>query len=100
MLRTDSSAFLMALLAATLNDSLEVPTISIFLKLFGWNDVVKEVAARLMFPKSQLRFVGKIDYVGKNIPTQAGDRVELRGDDGDLEGPLRVVLRAEGEGGR
>ncbi len=42
----------------------------------------------------------KIDYVGKNIPTQAGDRVELLGDAGDLEGPLRVVLRPEGEGER
>ncbi len=40
----------------------------------------------------------KIDYVGKNIPTQSGDRVVLRGVQGDLEGPLEVVI-LPGEGG-
>jgi pyrimidine operon attenuation protein/uracil phosphoribosyltransferase len=34
----------------------------------------------------------RIDYVGKNIPTQATDKVLLEGEDGDLEGPLRVVV--------
>jgi pyrimidine operon attenuation protein/uracil phosphoribosyltransferase len=34
----------------------------------------------------------KIDYVGKNIPTQGEDLVQLRGEDGGLEGPLRVVV--------
>lgn len=34
----------------------------------------------------------KIDYVGKNVPTRKGDRVEMRGHGGDLEGPLEVVL--------
>ena len=41
----------------------------------------------------------KIDYVGKNIPTKAGDSVQLEGEAGELEGPLRVVLvpaRAKG----
>ncbi len=40
--------------------------VSIFVKLFGWNDALKEAAASLMFPKSQLRFVGKIDYVSND----------------------------------
>jgi pyrimidine operon attenuation protein/uracil phosphoribosyltransferase len=34
----------------------------------------------------------KIDYVGKNIPTQREDRVILRGSSGDLEGELEVVV--------
>jgi pyrimidine operon attenuation protein/uracil phosphoribosyltransferase len=34
----------------------------------------------------------RIDYVGKNIPTKAGDSVQLLGETGELEGPLRVVL--------
>ena len=34
----------------------------------------------------------RIDYVGKNIPTKAGDSVQLQGEAGELEGPLRVVL--------
>jgi pyrimidine operon attenuation protein/uracil phosphoribosyltransferase len=41
----------------------------------------------------------RIDYVGKNIPTQRSERVELRGLAGGLDGPLEVVVR-EGEGGR
>ena len=42
----------------------------------------------------------RIDYVGKNIPTQIGDSVQLRGEDGGLEGPLRVVVVPAGaEGG-
>lgn len=43
----------------------------------------------------------KIDYVGKNIPTRTGDSVQLRGEDGGLEGPLRVVVVPAGaaEGG-
>jgi len=34
----------------------------------------------------------KIDYVGKNIPTQREERVILRGSSGDLEGELEVVV--------
>ena len=34
----------------------------------------------------------KIDYVGKNTPTQREDRVILRGSSGDLEGELEVVV--------
>jgi len=37
----------------------------------------------------------KIDYVGKNIPTQRDERVELRGLQGGLEGPLEVVVKPE-----
>jgi L-fuconolactonase len=38
----------------------------ILVKLFGWNDSVKEGAAKLLLPKSTLRFVGKIDYVSND----------------------------------
>jgi pyrimidine operon attenuation protein/uracil phosphoribosyltransferase len=41
----------------------------------------------------------RIDYVGKNIPTQAGDSVQLQGELGELEGPLRVVLVPAGPKG-
>ncbi len=34
----------------------------------------------------------KIDYVGKNLPTQRSERVELRGLAGGLDGPLEVVV--------
>lgn len=34
----------------------------------------------------------RIDYVGKNIPTQREERVILRGSSGDLEGALEVVV--------
>ncbi len=34
----------------------------------------------------------KIDFVGKNVPTQRDERVKLRGLAGDLEGPLEVVI--------
>jgi pyrimidine operon attenuation protein/uracil phosphoribosyltransferase len=34
----------------------------------------------------------KIDYVGKNIPTQREERVILRGSSGDLRGDLEVVV--------
>lgn len=39
----------------------------------------------------------RIDYVGKNIPTRRGERVELRGRDGSLEPPLEVVVHADSE---
>jgi len=39
----------------------------------------------------------KIDFVGKNIPTQPGDSVTLRGCSSEgLDGPLEVVLEREG----
>jgi pyrimidine operon attenuation protein/uracil phosphoribosyltransferase len=38
----------------------------------------------------------RIDYVGKNIPTQREERVVLRGSKGDLEGELEVVVLEEG----
>jgi pyrimidine operon attenuation protein/uracil phosphoribosyltransferase len=34
----------------------------------------------------------KLDYVGKNLPTQRGETVRLCGLDGTLEGPLQVVV--------
>jgi pyrimidine operon attenuation protein/uracil phosphoribosyltransferase len=34
----------------------------------------------------------KIDFVGKNIPTQPGELVEFRGCEGGFEGPLEVVV--------
>jgi pyrimidine operon attenuation protein/uracil phosphoribosyltransferase len=37
----------------------------------------------------------KIDYVGKNIPTQREERVVLRGSQGELEGDLEVVVLDE-----
>jgi len=43
---------------------------AILVKLFGWNDSVKEAAAKLLFPKSTLRFVGKIDYVSNDYLIQ------------------------------
>lgn len=40
----------------------------------------------------------RIDYVGKNIPTQPGEVVTLRGREGaGLEGPLEVVLERDAE---
>jgi len=34
----------------------------------------------------------KIDYVGKNIPTARREKVVVRGTEGDLDGPLEVVV--------
>jgi pyrimidine operon attenuation protein/uracil phosphoribosyltransferase len=42
----------------------------------------------------------KIDYVGKNIPTSLREKVVVRGRDGDLEGPLEVVVLSAGGGER
>jgi len=42
----------------------------------------------------------KIDYVGKNVPTRRGERVELRGLAGGLEGLLEVVVRGDREVGQ
>lgn len=39
----------------------------------------------------------RIDFVGKNIPTQASEKVVLRGQDGGLEGPLEVVVEGPAE---
>ncbi len=45
----------------------------------------------------------KLDYVGKNVPTQAGEEVRMSGRAGGLEGALEVVVMpaaATGAGGR
>ena len=34
----------------------------------------------------------KLDYVGKNVPTHAGEEVRLQGSEGDLKGALEVVV--------
>ena len=34
----------------------------------------------------------KIDYVGKNIPTSASEKVRFQGTAGDLDGPFEVVI--------
>ncbi|MBW2273287.1 MAG: bifunctional pyr operon transcriptional regulator/uracil phosphoribosyltransferase PyrR [Deltaproteobacteria bacterium] len=40
----------------------------------------------------------KIDYVGKNIPTQLEEKVTLHGEAGGLDGALRVVVGEVAEG--
>jgi len=44
----------------------------------------------------------KLDYVGKNVPTEAAELVQLRGERGGLEGALEVVVTdaIEQEGAR
>lgn len=41
----------------------------------------------------------RVDFVGKNIPTSAFERVMLRGRDGTLEAPLEVRVEPRGERG-
>jgi len=42
----------------------------------------------------------KLDYVGKNVPTNVGELVQMRGSDGRLEGELEVVvISATSDGG-
>jgi predicted TIM-barrel fold metal-dependent hydrolase len=49
---------------------------SILVKFFGWNPSLLETVAELLFPKSLLRFLGKIDYA-KNDYLIDDYRVEL-----------------------
>jgi pyrimidine operon attenuation protein/uracil phosphoribosyltransferase len=56
---------------------------------FGRPKVVQVVA---LVDRGHRELPIKIDYVGKNIPTQPGESVILRGVDGTLSGPLEVVL--------
>ncbi len=42
----------------------------------------------------------KIDYVGKNIPTRADEKVIFRGQDGEFAGSLEVVVETGGGGRR
>lgn len=61
---------------------------------FGRPRVVQVVA---LVDRGHRELPIKIDFVGKNIPTQPGESVRLRGrDSDDLEGPLEVVLEREG----
>jgi pyrimidine operon attenuation protein/uracil phosphoribosyltransferase len=44
----------------------------------------------------------RLDYVGKNVPTQPNELVRMSGQGGDLEGPLEIVVmpaEPESEGG-
>jgi pyrimidine operon attenuation protein/uracil phosphoribosyltransferase len=44
----------------------------------------------------------RLDYVGKNVPTQPQELVQMSGQGGDLEGPLEIVVmpaEPESEGG-
>lgn len=44
----------------------------------------------------------RLDYVGKNVPTQPHELVRMSGQGGDLEGPLEIVVMSaepESEGG-
>ena len=56
---------------------------------FGRPRVVQVVA---LVDRGHRELPIKIDYVGKNIPTQPGDSVTLRSSADGLEGPLEVVL--------
>jgi pyrimidine operon attenuation protein/uracil phosphoribosyltransferase len=42
----------------------------------------------------------KLDYVGKNVPTNPGELVRLQGMAGGLEPPLEVVVVAAAAEGR
>ena len=69
------------------------------LKDFGRPRAVQVVA---LVDRGHRELPIRIDYVGKNIPTHERERVELRGLQGDLSGPLEVVVLSEGaaaEGG-
>ena len=56
---------------------------------FGRPRVVQVVA---LVDRGHRELPIKIDYVGKNIPTQPGESVTLRGSGRTLEGQLEVVL--------
>jgi pyrimidine operon attenuation protein/uracil phosphoribosyltransferase len=64
---------------------------------FGRPRVVQVVA---LVDRGHRELPIKIDFVGKNIPTQPGEKVRLTGRDGTLDGPLEVRLewsRSEAE---
>lgn len=63
---------------------------------FGRPRVVQVVA---LVDRGHRELPIKIDYVGKNIPTRRGDRVELRTVEGAEEGPFEVLLIGEEGGG-
>jgi pyrimidine operon attenuation protein/uracil phosphoribosyltransferase len=56
---------------------------------FGRPQEVKVVA---LVDRGHRELPIKIDFVGKNIPTQADERVEMRGREGGFEGDLEVVV--------
>jgi pyrimidine operon attenuation protein/uracil phosphoribosyltransferase len=67
---------------------------------FGRPRIVQVVA---LVDRGRRELPIRIDYVGKNIPTQPGEVVRLQGSEGDggdvLQGPLRVVVESESGGG-
>jgi len=58
---------------------------------FGRPRAVKVVA---LVDRGHRELPIKIDYVGKNIPTQPGEKVVFRGIEGEFEGPLEVVVQS------
>ena len=58
---------------------------------FGRPGVVQVVA---LVDRGHRELPIKIDYVGKNIPTTADEKVVLRGDGPELAGALRVVVES------
>lgn len=60
---------------------------------FGRPRVVQVVA---LVDRGHRELPIKIDFVGKNIPTQPGESVRLIGQGGGLEGPLEVLLERAG----
>jgi pyrimidine operon attenuation protein / uracil phosphoribosyltransferase len=58
---------------------------------FGRPRAVKVVA---LVDRGHRELPIRIDYVGKNIPTQPGDKVIFRGTEGEFEGPLEVVVQS------
>jgi pyrimidine operon attenuation protein/uracil phosphoribosyltransferase len=58
----------------------------------------KEVQVVSLVDRGHRELPIKIDYVGKNIPTQTDDNVKLRGVGGGLEGALEVVVQRAREG--
>ena len=63
---------------------------------FGRPRVVQEVG---LVNRGHRELPIKLDYVGKNVPTNSRETVRLQGADGSLDPPLEVVVLASEEGG-
>jgi predicted TIM-barrel fold metal-dependent hydrolase len=69
------------------------PAQSILVKLFGWNPSLLETVAKLLFPKSLLRFFGKIDYATNDYLIE-----DYRADLGWLASRFFGAVHVEGPG--